>query len=493
MPKSPRPLFVLAIGFCLAQHTWATFDAREATIASTQHSLYTGLATCREVVSSFLSRIEALNNRTNAIISLNPNALAEADACDEKLLVNNATLGPLFCVPTLLKDNYDTADLPTTGGNLDLASSRPSVDAPAVAALKNAGAIILGKSNLHELALEGLSVSSLGGQTINPYDSTRTPGGSSGARCVEDVATALTIMASVGYDSMDNATALVPPSSRGLDYTTELTKGSLEGLRLGLLEGFMNMTNSPETTAVNEAMANITSRLLRAGATIVPIKDSLYNATALAAFDTQRYEYREEMDAYLQRQSLGGRHPQTLNELYNSSRFLVIPSQYEYVTTSLVSSTGNQTWNNHLSYSDVQRGIANLTLALRSTFAANHLDAMIYPEQKNLVVPIGSPSQSGRNGILAALTGSPVVTIPVGFSSATATAPEGVPIGMEILGLPWSEEMLLQTAYQIEQLARVRKTPVFAKQVVETRAYQEVPVVKPNTGNISPRYPIGVL
>ncbi|KAK3672410.1 hypothetical protein LTR78_007717 [Recurvomyces mirabilis] len=553
MPKSPRPLCILAISFCLAQHTWATFDPREATVASTHHSLYTGLATCREVVSSFLARIEALNNCTNAIISLNPDALAEADAYDEELLANNATLGPLFCVPTLLKDNYDTADLPTTGGNLDLANSRPSVDAPAVAALKKAGAIILGKSNLHELALEGLSVSSLGGQTVNPYDSTRTPGGSSGgtgaavaasfavwgtgtdtvnslrspasanslfscrptrglitrsgvipisytqdvigpiARCVEDVATALTVMASVGYDSMDNATALVPPSSRGLDYTTELTKGSLKGLRLGLLEGFMNMTNSSETTPVNGAMANITSRLRRAGATIVPIKDNLYNATALAVFDTQRYEYREEMDSYLQRSSLGGRHPQTLNELYNSSRFLVIPSQYEYVTTALVSSTGNQTWNSHLSYSDVQRGIANLTLALRSTFAANNLDAMIYPEQKNLVVPIGSPSQSGRNGILAALTGSPVVTIPVGFSPATATAPEGVPIGMEILGLPWSEETLLQTAYQVEQMGRVRKTPTWATQVLETRMYQEVPVVKPNTGNIPLQYPIGIL
>ena len=118
---------------------------------------------------------------------------------------------------------------------------------------------------------------------------------------------------------------------------------------------------------------------------------------------------------------------------------------------------------------------------------------MIYPEQKNLVVPIGSPSQSGRNGILAALTGSPVVTIPVGFSPATATAPEGVPIGMEILGLPWSEGMMLQTAYQIEQLGRVRRTPTWAKQVVETRMYQEVSVLKPNTGSIPPQYPVGIL
>ncbi|KAK6394036.1 hypothetical protein LTR65_001882 [Meristemomyces frigidus] len=529
------------------------FDPREATIASTHHSLYTGLATCRQVVSSFLSRIESLNNHTNAILSLNPHALDHADQMDSKLKANNGSFGPLFCIPILLKDNYDTVDLPTTGGNLDLADSRPSVDAPATAALKKAGAIILGKANLHELALEGISVSSLGGQTINPYDYTRTPGGSSGgtgasiaasfavwgtgtdtvnslrspasanslfscrptrglitrtgiipisytqdtigpiARCVEDVATALTVMSSVGFDAADNATALVPAGNKGTDYTASLTQGSLKGLRLGLIEGFFNRTASSETTPVNEAMANITAKLRGAGATIVPITDRLYNATAIAALDTQRYEYREEMDHYLQRPSLQGQHPDTLNQLYASGKFLVLPSQYEYVTTSLVSSTANQTWETHLSYDTVQYGIRNLTTALQETFVSNSLDALIYPEQKNLVVKIGSPSQSGRNGILAALTGSPVITVPVGFSPATNTAPEGVPIGMEILGRPWTEEQLLQIAYGIQGLGRVRKTPSWAQQVVGVKAYGSVPSVTPDRGNIPAAYPVGVL
>ena len=98
---------------------------------------------------------------------------------DAKIQAGNVT-GSLFCIPVLLKDNYDTVEMKTTGGCLDLAGNKPKVDAAAVAALRNAGAIILGKTNLHELALEGLTVSSLGGQTINPYDHTRTPGGSSG-------------------------------------------------------------------------------------------------------------------------------------------------------------------------------------------------------------------------------------------------------------------------------------------------------------------------
>lgn len=104
---------------------------------------------------------------------------AIADEMDAWIAAGNVT-GSLFCIPVLLKDNYDTVEMKTTGGCLDLSRNKPTVDATVVTALKNAGVIILGKTNLHEMALEGLTVSSLGGQTINPYDHTRTPGGSSG-------------------------------------------------------------------------------------------------------------------------------------------------------------------------------------------------------------------------------------------------------------------------------------------------------------------------
>ena len=184
-------------------------------------------------------------------------------------------------------------------------------------------------------------------------------------------------------------------------------------MRFGLLEGFVNYTASNETTPVNNAMSHMTAKLQRAGATIVPITESIYNASAiLASLDTQRYDYRQEMDAYLARPLLHGKHPATLTELYrNSTQFLVLPSQYEYVNTALVSSSSNATLGSHKSYDSVQAGIQNLTLALQETFASNRLDAILYPEQKNLVVKVGSPSQSGRNGILAALTGTPVVTV----------------------------------------------------------------------------------
>lgn len=534
------------------------FDAREATIESVHHSLFNGLNSCRDVVTAFLARTAALNYHVNAIISTNPNALAEADTLDEQLAAGNAT-GSLFCVPIFLKDNYDTAGIHTTGGCLALAGSQPSTDAPSVAALKRAGAIILGKANLHELALEGLSVSSVGGQTINPYDYTRTPGGSSGgsgaaiassfcvfatgtdtvnslrspasanslfsirptrglisragvipisytqdalgamARTIKDVASALTVMASVGYDPNDNTTALIPVSSENIDYASNLTPEPLSTLRLGVLTTLFNRTSSPENDPVNAAIDAYMSRLRAAGATILEITDPIYNSTTISnLYDVQRFEYRQDMNAYLQNSSLGGTHPSTLNELYvtnntfgsghGNGSFLVIPSQYSYVTTALISSTSNAT------YAAVQAGITNLTLHLHSTFTTYSLDAILYPEQQNLVVPIGSPSQSGRNGILAAITGSPVVCVPAGFSNASATAPIGVPIGMEVLGRPWSEQRLLDIARGMEwELGRVRRAPVWADEIVETGNVTGVPVVVPDRGNIPAAYPVGVL
>lgn len=546
-----RPLKYLigtvASTFVIANAQLDSLDIREATVESIHNALYSGLVTCRGIVQSFIARVEAYNPVLNAVISLNPNALLIADQQDFLLASGNAT-GALFCIPIILKDNYDTANMLTTGGCLDLASSQPTVDAPVVTALTNAGAIILAKTNLHELALEGLSVSSLGGQTVNPYDHTRTPGGSSGgtgaaiasslavfgtgtdtvnslrspasanslfsvrptrglisragiipisftqdaigpiARSVNDLAIALTVMANVGYDAADNATALIPSSSVGVDYAAALYGGSLKGMRLGLIEGFFNRTASDETTPVNDVLDAMVSTMIAAGATIVPVNESIYNSTAiLAAYDVQKFEYRQEMNTYLTQPSLQGIHPSSLDELYSSGKFLVIPSQYSYVNTALVSSTSNTT------YASIHIGIQNLTTALESTIKANALDALIYPEQSNLVVKIGSRSQSGRNGILAAVTGHPVVTMPAGFSPPSGDAPIGVPVGMEILGMRWTESRLLQIAKMIADVRRVRRMPVSTQAAVESQVLLEVPKIVPNTKDIAKAYPIGVL
>ncbi|KAH0008740.1 amidase signature enzyme, partial [Aureobasidium melanogenum] len=531
-------------------HGQEQFDPREATIASVHNALYSG-ESCRNIVSAFLSRIEALDHEhINSIISLDPDPLSIASQQDALFASKNATIGPLFCVPVLLKDNLDTASLPTTSGSLALADSRPSVDAAVVKALKNAGAIILGKTNLQELALEGISVSSLGGQTINPYDSDRTPGGSSGgsgasiaasfavfslgtdtinsvrspasanslfglrptrglvsragvvpnshtqdavgpiARCVEDLAIALSAIASTQLDPEDNSTALVPEGIRGTDYYRDLASSSLSGKTIGVLETFFDRTQTNETEPVNEALDSMIMRLQEAGATVVQIDDPKYNVNAiLASCETQRFELRQEVDQYLARSSLKGQHPATLQDLYSEGNsFLVLPQQYEFIKAVLKGSTQD------LEYEAVLNNIQDLTKHLHGTFKTNRLDAIIYPQQKNLPVRIGAASQHGRNGILAGVTGFPSLALPAGFSPATDTAAVGIPIGLELMGLPWTEAKLLQIAHEIQALTQIRKPPVWAGRHIPVRDYATVPSVMPKgTNSIPSAYPLGVL
>ena len=99
---------------------------------------------------------------------------------DRRYKANPSGAGPLHCVPIILKDNFNTFDMPTTGGNVSMRSSQPPADAFTVARMRKAGALILAKANMSELARGGMSLSSLGGQVLNPYDLARTPGGSSG-------------------------------------------------------------------------------------------------------------------------------------------------------------------------------------------------------------------------------------------------------------------------------------------------------------------------
>lgn len=292
----------------------------------------------------------------------------------------------------------------------------------------------------------------------------------------------------------DNTTALIPKSSIERNYWKFLDAAPLRNARLGLVTTFFNMTSSSETDPVNAAMDTMLTRLEAAGAIIIPISDPIYNSSAiLSKLDTQRFEYRESMDAYLSQSSLGGVHPTFLQELYTTDpgrtggQFLVTPAQYEYVKKVLASSTSNS------SYVTVQSGNHELKLALQKTFQHHTLDALIYPQQQNLVVKIGSPSQSGRNGILGAVTGSPVITVPIGFSNVTNLAPLGVPVGMEILGQPWDEQRLLNIARSIEMLGRVRKSPGWANQIVEQKNNTEVPQIVPDSGNIHSNYPVGKL
>ena len=173
-------ILVLAVAVMVVASNAAgqQFQLMETSISEIHHGLQSGKLTCHSLVQQYLDRIKAYDQQgpaLSAMLYVNPKVLEQADAMD-KALKRGATLKPLQCIPLVLKDVYDTADMPTTGGSLALKGMQPAKDAFTVARFRESGALILGKTNMHELALAGVTVSSLGGQTKNPYELTRTPG-----------------------------------------------------------------------------------------------------------------------------------------------------------------------------------------------------------------------------------------------------------------------------------------------------------------------------
>src|SRR5712671_7974434 len=182
----------------------------EATIDELQGAMSAGELTSHALVQHYLDRIALYDKqgpKLNAFLFVNPRALAEADVLDHERVAKGPR-GPLHGIAIVLKDNMNTVDLPTTGGSTAFSGAQPQADAFIVAKLREAGVVILGKTNLHELARAGTTVSSLGGQTLNPYDLARTPGGSSGGSAVA----VATNMATVGLGS-DTVNSVRSPAS----------------------------------------------------------------------------------------------------------------------------------------------------------------------------------------------------------------------------------------------------------------------------------------
>ena len=150
----------------------ATFNLNEATVSDINAAFDAGALTSKDLTQLYLNRIDAYDDQgpsLNSIITINPNALQTAAALDQERQLTGSR-SPLHGIPVILKDNYDTFDLPTTAGALALEGFTPTSDGFQVQKLREAGAIILGKANLSEFAFSFSTESSLGGVTLNPYD-----------------------------------------------------------------------------------------------------------------------------------------------------------------------------------------------------------------------------------------------------------------------------------------------------------------------------------
>lgn len=488
------PGLLLGLSLALSVQAQAPVEVTEASIRELQLAMTAKRLSAVQLVDAYLARIAAYDDSgpaLNALISLNPEARAEAAALDEERAITGPR-SPLHGIPVILKDNYSTADLPTTGGSKALAGFVPNADATQVRRLREAGAIILGKANLHEFAYGITTVSSLGGQTRNPYDPSRIPGGSSGgtaaaiaasfaavgmgsdtcgsiripaayndlvglrpskglssiygvmplastqdvagplARSFEDLAVVLDIVS--GYDANDAATLPMQARPR-TQFRTGLGRASLAGLRIGRLLNYVETADAPVRDALEQAFAQLASR----GAVIVDVRipgmSELIGASGVIG-----QEFEVDLDAYLAQFGAN-----------TTLEAIVASGQYDpAVATVLTRSAAGQ--QDPAVYQAALAQREQLKEAIDNAMREAGVDVLAYPPIAALPVPIGE-SQPGNNCSLSANSGLPALALPIGFTA------QGLPLSLELLGEAFSDEQLLARGYAIEQVFSARRAP----------------------------------
>ena len=488
-------------------HIYNEFKLEEATIASVHLAMEKGLINCRQLVEMYIKRIQDYDQkgpRLNSVIRINPKALETADQLDKKFKESGFT-GSLHGIPVLLKDNINTNDMPTTGGSLSLKDFLPEEEAFITRKLKEAGAIVLAKVNLHEFAIWGETVSSILGQTLNPYDLTRTPGGSSGGtgagiaanfaiigigtdtinsirspasacnligfrptlglvsrsgiipysltqdtagpimRTVEDTAKVLDIIS--GYDMEDPITAWsighIPKT-----YTDFLNKDGLQGKTIGILKSFFGKEKIHEE--VNTIIYSSLEEMKNNGAILIDIEEEIDTDKLVNEVSVHLYELKSHLNSYLEKAGAEVE-VSSLTEIIESGKYHKgIEENIKLAETLNINSLE---YNKRL----VKREeLKNLIMEIMAKY---NLDAIVYPHQKQPVVKIGK-SQVDRNGVIGSVTGFPSCVVPAGFTKPRPTAPIGLPVGLEILARQWSEPILFEIAYGFEYITNHRRLPL---------------------------------
>jgi Asp-tRNA(Asn)/Glu-tRNA(Gln) amidotransferase A subunit family amidase len=437
---------------------------------------------------------------------VNPNAEAKAKALDTEFKQTHQ-LRPLHCVPVILKDNFDTGDMPTEGGSIALKGSIPPDDAHVVRALREAGAIILAKSNMAEWAFSPyFTISSTHGETRNAYDLTRVPAGSSGGtasavaanfglvgmgtdtgnsirgpsshlalvgirstigvvsrdgiipllynrdvagpmtRTVEDAARVLNVVA--GYDPNDEASE----SAKGHilnNYPEYLDPNGLKGARIGVLRALSNTDTTDFEIA--ELFEQAIKDIKRLGAEVIdPFEiQNLEELTQATGFCSR---FRYDVNRYFA--SLGERAPvKQLQEIVDQGLFHE-SSQGAFKWAMSVNVPPDQQENPCVDVNGDPRRKA-LREAVVNAMDEKQVDALIYPTWNNPPRPLGDlESPHGNNSpIISPHADQPAITVPMGFTSSQ------LPAGLQILGRPYSEAMLLKFAYAYEQATKHRKPP----------------------------------
>jgi len=512
-------LSVVALTFGFAAVTDArTFDLQTASIQDIQAAVASGKLSYEKLVKLYLARIDAYDKKgpmLNSVITLNSQAIETARALDAERKTKGLR-SPLMGIPVLAKDNYDTADMPTSGGNFSLAKSIPYADAPTIKQLRDAGAIILAKVNMDEFAHGGIGFSSRLGQTHNPHDPRRHPAGSSGgtgaglaawfaplglgsdtggsirgpssangvvgikptnglvsrtgimpcvltfdtggpmARTVYDAALALGFL--TGVDPKDPLTS----TSAGLgykDYTQFLKKDALNGVRVGVIRNLQG--TDPEVDRVfNESL----EELKKLGAVLVdPV---IYPAAVMNArtsvMDPIRAEVKDNYVAYLG--GLRPGFPKTVTELAEQGMKLTAP-QGEFQPHPSVftrfKALGEREPLTSLSYTSAkQYGMPAVKGAVLGLMEEKQVEVFVYPtrsKQPEFIDP-NTPNIVDRVSApsltsIANVTQFPDVIVPAGVTN------EHMPVTISFFGPAYSEPKLIAYAYSYEQATHHRVPP----------------------------------
>lgn len=491
-----------------------TNDLEELTIARFHEGVREGSLSSRELTQWYLDRIAAHNvdgAAINAVVTVNPSALAEAEARDAAFSASGQLTGPLHGVPVLVKDQAETAGIPTAFGSAAFADYVPEADARVVELLRAAGAVILAKTAMCDFAAGWFSSSSRTGHTLNAYDATRDSGGSSAgtgagvsvnfglvgvgedtggsiripasfnniyglrvttglisrtgfsplvhfqdtpgpmARTVEDLATLLEVM--VGYDPSDEYTAVAATEQGAVGYAASLTDvPPLSRWRVGILETAFG--EGEEAQEVNTVARRAIADIAAAGSAIVEGLE--IDGLPQWISDTSVYVRQSRSDL---NRFLGSRQGPvaSFDELTASGRFEALNDLIPEIAAGPADTEGDT------EVTRLRLNQEHFRRMLRTLFAEADADFVVYP-----TVQVPAPTHEGlragqytalsfpTNTVIASQAGFPALSIPVGFT------PGGLAVGLEVLGTPFTEARLLQFAAALEPLFDARKAPVFA-------------------------------
>jgi len=490
------------------------FTLEEADIATLQRRMASGELSAHAIAQQYLERIAAIDAagpQLRSVIELNPEALAIADARDAERREGRVR-SPLHGIPVLLKDNIDTADaMQTSAGSLALVGAPATQDSAVAARLREAGAVILGKTNLSEWANIRSSRSSSGwsargGQTRNPYVLDRNPCGSSSGSAVavaanltavavgtetdgsilcpsavnalvgikptvglvsragivpiahsQDTAgpmarsvadAAVLLQALVGADPRDKASW--DADKHRADYRAALTADGLKGARLGVVRKFAGF--QPD---VDAALDGAVAALRAAGATVVdPVDVPDAEKYGEAELTVLLYELKADLNAYLA-----------------SRRGVPVTSLAEVIAFNRQNAAREMPWFGQELFEQAQARGPLTDRAYRDAAAKarklardgidvalkkHRLDALVWPSNAPAwpTDPLNGDHVTGGNTSPAAVAGYPSLTVPMAQA-------HGLPLGLSFTGTAWSEATLIRLAYAFEQATHARQPPTF--------------------------------